>query len=71
MLRGDEPQATASIVEFEIESYLRHQGGKFAGTFDANTYLHHDQGARLLRPGARGRWRPGGGAGAGHGTVSW
>ncbi|MDR1423656.1 MAG: homoserine O-acetyltransferase [Azoarcus sp.] len=26
-------------VEFEIESYLRHQGDKFAREFDANTYL--------------------------------
>ena len=26
-------------VEFEVESYLRHQGDKFAGHFDANTYL--------------------------------
>ncbi|HEX5127542.1 MAG TPA: homoserine O-acetyltransferase [Rhodocyclaceae bacterium] len=26
-------------VEFEIESYLRHQGDKFATYFDANTYL--------------------------------
>ena len=26
-------------VEFEVESYLRHQGDKFAGYFDANTYL--------------------------------
>ncbi len=26
-------------VEFEIESYLRHQGDKFASYFDANTYL--------------------------------
>ncbi len=26
-------------IEFEVESYLRHQGDKFAAYFDANTYL--------------------------------
>lgn len=30
---GDTP------VEFQVESYLRHQGDKFSGLFDANTYL--------------------------------
>ena len=26
-------------IEFQVESYLRHQGDSFSGTFDANTYL--------------------------------
>ncbi len=26
-------------IDFQIESYLRHQGDKFSGYFDANTYL--------------------------------
>lgn len=26
-------------AEFQVESYLRHQGNKFAGSFDANSYL--------------------------------
>ncbi len=30
---------TEEPVEFQIESYLRHQGSRFSKTFDANTYI--------------------------------
>lgn len=37
---GEQPLAySTQAIEFQIESYLRHQGEKFAGYFDANTYL--------------------------------
>jgi len=32
--RGEE-----SLVEFQVQSYLRHQGSQFSGAFDANTYI--------------------------------
>ena len=38
-LRGKDGPGFDFDVDFEIESYLRHQGDKFASYFDANTYL--------------------------------
>ena len=39
-------------VEFEIESYLRHQGDKFAGWFDADTYLRMTKALDYFDPAA-------------------
>ena len=36
---GDLKLGASGPVEFQVESYLRHQGERFAGSFDANTYL--------------------------------
>jgi homoserine O-acetyltransferase/O-succinyltransferase len=38
-LKHGAPSYTTQDIEFEIESYLRHQGDKFSTYFDANTYL--------------------------------
>ncbi len=37
--RQGAPGFSTQAIEFEIESYLRHQGDKFSSYFDANTYL--------------------------------
>jgi len=40
-------------VEFEMESYLRYQGDKFAGDFDANTYLRMTRALDYFDPAAQ------------------
>jgi homoserine O-acetyltransferase len=39
LIRNGDYTYSTQDIEFEIESYLRHQGDKFSDYFDANTYL--------------------------------
>lgn len=41
-------------TEFEVESYLRYQGAKFSGVFDANTYLLMTRALDYFDPAADG-----------------
>ena len=36
---GDFEIGSDNVVEFQVQSYLRHQGDAFSKTFDANTYI--------------------------------
>ena len=36
---GSLERGTDEAVEFQVQSYLRYQGSRFSGTFDANTYI--------------------------------
>ena len=36
---GSLSKGEAANAEFQVQSYLRHQGSQFSGSFDANTYI--------------------------------
>ena len=46
-------------ADFQVESYLRHQGASFVDRFDANSYLYITRAHRLLRPRRQPRRHPG------------
>ena len=58
-LRDKEKYGYDFSTDFEVESYLRHQGDSFIRALRRQQLPVHHQGDRLLRPGERrgGRWR--------------
>jgi homoserine O-acetyltransferase len=36
---GSLGRGEVATAEFQVQSYLRHQGSQFSGNFDANTYI--------------------------------
>ncbi len=56
-LEGREKFSFGFDADFQVESYLRHQGQSFVDRFDANSYLYISARHRLIRS-RRRFWRP-------------